>query len=54
MDAGDIPVREPELTARDMIGLIVQPATGRLYGRLPGGLLERADIVAAKCWRALS
>ena len=54
MDAGEIPAREPELMAMGIIGLIVQPATGRLYGRLTGGLLERADTIAAMCWRALS
>ena len=54
METGEIPAREPELMAMALIGLIVQPATGRLYGRLSGGLLERADIIAAMCWRVLS
>ena len=42
------------LTAMAVIGMIVQPATARLYGRLPGELLERADEIVAMCWRALS
>jgi AcrR family transcriptional regulator len=54
MEAGEIPRREPELMALAIIGIIVQPATGRLYGRLSGGLLERADEIVAMCWRALS
>jgi len=54
MAAGEIPSREPELMAMAIIGLIVQPATGLLYGRLGGGLLERADTIVAMCWRALS
>jgi AcrR family transcriptional regulator len=54
MEAGEIPSREPELMAMAIIGLIVQPATGRLYGRLSGGLLERADTIVAMCWRVLS
>jgi AcrR family transcriptional regulator len=54
MAAGEIPCREPELMAMAIIGLIVQPATGILYGRLDGGLLERADPIVAMCWRALS
>lgn len=54
MAAGEIPKREPELMTMAIIGLIVQPATGRLYGRLRGGLLDRADAIAAMCWRALS
>jgi len=54
MAAGEIPQREPELMAMALIGMIVQPATARLYGRLQGGLLERADEFVAMCWRALS
>jgi AcrR family transcriptional regulator len=54
MAAGDIPRREAELMAMALIGIIVQPATARLYGRLQGGLLERADEIVAMCWRALS
>jgi len=54
MTNGEIPKREPELMAMALIGIIVQPATARLYGRLQGGLLERADDIVAMCWRALS
>lgn len=54
MAAGEIPGREPELMAMAIIGLIVQPATGILYGRLGGALLDRADTIVAMCWRALS
>jgi AcrR family transcriptional regulator len=54
MDSGDIPHREAELMALAIIGLIVQPATGLLYGRLTGGLLERADTIGAICWRVLT
>jgi AcrR family transcriptional regulator len=54
MDAGEIPSREVELMALAVIGLIVQPATGILYGRLSGGLLERADTMVAMCWRLLT
>ena len=54
MEAGEIPTREAEFVAMAVIGMIVQPATARLYGRLPGGLLERADEIVAMCWRAVS
>ena len=54
METGEIPRREPELMAMALIGIIVQPATARLYGRLQGGLTERADELVAMCWRALS
>jgi len=54
MDDGDIPRREPELMAMALLGLIVQPATGCLYGRLSGNLGGRAEEIAGMCWRALS
>jgi AcrR family transcriptional regulator len=54
MDSDEIPRREAELMAMAIIGLIVQPATGLLYGRLTGGLLDRADTIAAMCWNVLS
>jgi AcrR family transcriptional regulator len=54
MDLGEIPRHEVELTALAVIGLIVQPATGLLYGRLTGGLLERADTIVGMCWRVLT
>jgi len=54
MAEGEIPRREPELMAMAIIGLIVQPATGILYGRLKGGLADRADAIVAMCWRTLS
>jgi hypothetical protein len=40
--------------AMALIGIIVQPATARLYGRLHGSLTERAGELVALCWRALS
>jgi len=54
MDSGEIPRRDPDLMALAIIGIIVQPATGRLYGRLTGGLTEREDELIAMAWRALS
>lgn len=54
MEAGEIPKREAELMAMAVIGILVQPATARLYGRLTGGLMERADELVAMAWRALS
>ena len=54
MKAGEIPARDPELAALAVIGLVVQPATGRLYGRLNGPLLPLAEEVAAMAWSALN
>lgn len=54
MARGEIPQRDPLLMAAGLIGQIVQPATFRLYGRLDGGLSERAEDIVAMCWRVLS
>lgn len=54
METNEIPSREPELMAMAVIGIIVQPATACLYGRLDGGLVDRADEIVAIAWRALS
>lgn len=54
MESGEIPARDPTLMAMALIGLLVQPATAHLYGRLTGGLLSRADTIAAMCWRVLT
>ncbi len=53
MAAGEIPRRDPDLAALAVIGLVVQPATGRLYGRLDGPLLPLAPEIAAMAWSAL-
>jgi AcrR family transcriptional regulator len=54
MESGEIPSREPELVAMAVIGIIIQPATGIVYGRITGGLRERADELVSMCWRMLS
>ena len=54
MRAGDIPDPEPDLMTMMLIGVIVQPATAHLYGRLPSGLLPRLDTIIAARWRVLS
>ena len=54
MAAGEIPTRDPDLMGLVLIGILVQPATGRLYGRLDGGLLQRVEELTAMCWRVLS
>lgn len=54
MRAGEIPPRDPALMTAVVVGLVVQPATFQLYGRLEGGLADRAGEIVAACWRALS
>lgn len=54
MAKGEIPSREPEIMALAIVGIIVQPATGRLYGRISGNLSDRSEMFVDMCWRALS
>lgn len=54
MAAGEIPQRNPDLAALAVIGLVLQPATGRLYGRLTGPLAPLAPEIAAMAWGALN
>lgn len=54
MEAGEIPAGNATLLAGAIIGVIVQAATFRLYGRLTQGLAELADEIVALCLRIVS
>ena len=54
MEAGDIPPGNPSLIAGAIIGVIVQNATFRMYGRLGQGLADHADEIVAICLRIVS
>jgi AcrR family transcriptional regulator len=51
MDAGEIPARNAELVAASIVGLVVQPATFLLYGRIGGTLGMVADDIVSMCMR---
>ena len=54
MKAGEIPPGNPTLIAGSIIGVIVQTATFRLYGRLGHGLAALTDEMVALCLRIVS
>jgi AcrR family transcriptional regulator len=54
MSAGDIPAGNPTLVAGALIGVIVQPATFKMYGRLQQGLGELADEIVALCLKLVA
>src|SRR5215470_17154965 len=54
MARGEIPKGDPDLAAAWVMGLIVQPATFKTYGRLPGPLTPLAPALAEACWRVLA
>ena len=49
--AGEIPPGNAELLAACIIGLVVQPATFLLYGRIGDGLAPHVDTIVAMCLR---
>lgn len=54
MADGLIPVREPEIVTAWIVGIIVQAATFRLYGRIEGTLSGRLDELTLACMRVVS
>jgi len=54
MARGEIPKSDPDLAAAWVMGLIVQPATFKTYGRLPGPMTPLAPALAEACWRVLA
>src|SRR5580698_1447786 len=54
MEAGEIPPGNATLLAGAIIGIIVQPATFKLYGRLSQGLGDLADQIVALCLKVVS
>jgi AcrR family transcriptional regulator len=43
--------RNPEVVAAMLMGVVLQVAVERLYGRIEGSLSSLADGLAAACWR---
>jgi AcrR family transcriptional regulator len=54
MQAGEIPAGNATLIAGALIGVIVQNATFKLYGRSSQGLAEMANEIVALCLRIVS
>lgn len=53
MRAGELPPGDPALLTAMLVGIPVQAATFRLYGRLTRPLCEAADALAAACLAVL-
>jgi len=54
MAAGEIAKRDPELAAAWVMGLLLQPATFKVYGRIESRMLPLVDTLADACWRVLA
>jgi AcrR family transcriptional regulator len=53
MARGEILKGDPDLATALVMGIIVQPATFKTYGRLPGPMAPLAGRLAAACWNVL-
>jgi AcrR family transcriptional regulator len=53
MARGEIPQGDPDLATAFVMGIIIQPATFKTYGRLPGPMRPLAARLAAACWHVL-
>jgi AcrR family transcriptional regulator len=53
MARGEIARRDPELATAMVFGIVLQPATFRVYGRLTQPMTDLAGSLAEACWRAL-
>lgn len=53
VDDGSLPGQDPALMVAIVLGLLLQPASAVLYGRLKGPLLPLAEPLAQACLRAL-
>ena len=53
MEQGEIPTGDADLATALVMGIILQPATFKTYGRLPGPMLPLAERLARACWRVV-
>lgn len=53
MAHGEIPSRDPNLATALVMGVILQPATFKTYGRIPGAMMLLVDTLTEACWRVL-
>jgi AcrR family transcriptional regulator len=54
MEAGEIPRRNAELVAAAIVGLVIQPATFVLYGRIGKDLKSSTSEIVAMCQKVVS
>lgn len=53
MARGEIPKQDAEVATAMVMGMVLQVAVSRVYGRIARPLGEVADQLAVSCWRAL-
>jgi AcrR family transcriptional regulator len=53
MARGEIPAGDADLATAMVMGIILQPATFKVYGRIERPLSELAPTLSTACWKAL-
>jgi AcrR family transcriptional regulator len=53
IERGEIPKMDPVVAASMVLGLVVQVAVSKVYGRFEEGLSSHADTLVAAAWRVL-
>jgi AcrR family transcriptional regulator len=53
MAAGDVPKGDADLATAMVMGIILQTATFKLYGRIKASLVALAPTLADACWKVL-
>lgn len=53
MERGEIIEGDPDFAAALVMGVIIQPATFKTYGRLPGPMTPLAGRLTTACWNVL-
>lgn len=53
MESGEIPPQDAEVATATVMGIVLQVAVFKVYGRVTRPLGEVADQLADSCWRAL-
>lgn len=54
VERGEIPQGDLELRVGMVMGLVLQPAVAKVYGRLEGDMSAYAGKISAACWRVLA
>jgi AcrR family transcriptional regulator len=54
MERGEIPQRDSNLAAAFALGIVLQVAVFKVYGRVTESLSSQADAMVEACWRALN
>jgi AcrR family transcriptional regulator len=53
MVAGEIPKRDVDIVTAMTMGVVLQPAIHKVYGRIPGPLSDHVETLAEGVWAAL-